>query len=178
MKRDQLIEQIKKKALQDKKKRKDRRFLETMGFLVAKGFLHSNLEVPLSPNIRLQLDDAIWAGQNVEPRILEVLAAAVLRLDRHFDLDPVRHPELFQVVEQLRKRQAIGDSFFGVPYEKLKVWAEHPLPDRRVKAASQKKVMKTFRLDPAAVDQLKRVSEMWGCSETEVLESLLKTSKK
>ena len=178
MKREQLIAKIKKKAIRDRKNRLDPRFLETMGFLVSKGFLRSNLDLPLFPNRRLRLDDAIWAGEEVEPRILEVLPAAVLRLSRHFDLDPIQHAELFEVVEQLRRRQPDGSAFFDVSYEKLKVWADHPLPDRRVKPVSKKKVMKTFRFTPAAVEQLKQTSQMWGCSETEALESLLRAAKK
>ena len=61
----------------------DRRFRESMGFLVAKGFLKTNFPVPLLPNKRLRLEDVLWAGTHVEPRILEVLPAAVLRLEQH-----------------------------------------------------------------------------------------------
>lgn len=81
-------------------------------FWLQKVFLQTNLEVALTPNKRLRIDDALWAGQNVEPRILEVLPAAVLRLERHFDLNAAKHKELAGVVMQLRKQQKDGDSFF------------------------------------------------------------------
>jgi hypothetical protein len=173
MNKEALIKQIRKKAQEDKKKRRDRRFIDTMGFLLAKGFLRANFEILLLPNKRLRIDDAIWVGRNVEPRILEVLPAAVLRLSKHFDLDPLRHHELARVVDQLRRREAKGDPFCGIPYEKVKLWVEFPLRDKRVKPLTQKKVIKTFRLNPAALKCLKHTAEERKCSETEVLEKLL-----
>jgi len=174
MNQEALIKRIKAKAKQDQRFRRDPRFLETMGFLVAKGFLKTNLDIQLTPNIRLQIDDVIWAGQNVEPRILEVLPAAVLRLEKHFDLDPTRHIELARVVDQLRRRDEKGDDFENMPYAKVRVWAEFPLKDKRVKSITQKRVMKSFRLDPTAIQKLKKIAHEKGCSETEVIEELLK----
>ena len=168
-----LIRQIKAKAKQEAAWRRDPRFRETMGLLVAKGFLRTNFGVTPMPNKRLRIDDAIWAGKNVEPRILEVLPAAVLRLGRHFDLDPARHKQLTAVLDQLRRRVEKGDPFCGIPYEKFKVWADFPLRDKRVKPVAKKKVVKTFRLEPLAVDGLKKAAAERGCTETEVLESLI-----
>lgn len=176
MNKEALVKKIKEKAKRDEKNRHDPRFLKTMGFLVAKGFLKTNLNVPLLPRQRLRIEDAIWAGENVEPRILEVLPAAVLRLEKHFDLDPVKHEELARVVEQLYRREVNGDLFCGMPYKKVKVWAEFPLLDRRVKAVTQKKLLKTFRLDPAAIERLRKVAAERNCTETEVVERLLLTA--
>ncbi len=171
MNKEALILRIKKQAKRDAKNRRDPRFIETMGFLIAKGFLKANHVFPLLPNKRLYIDDAIWAGQNVEPRILEVLPAAVLRLRKHFY--PFENMTLLTVIDQLRRREEKGDAFFGMPYEKVKQWAEFPLLDKRVKSVTQKKVVKTFRLDPVALERLKRVAEEKGVTETEVLETLL-----
>jgi len=171
--REVLVQKIKRKAKQDASKRRDPRFLETMGFLVAKGFLRTNLNTPLIPNKRLRIDDAIWAGVNVEPRILEVLPAAVLRLPRHFDLDSNRHPVLAQVVDHLRRGENHGLDFCGTPYDRIKVWANFPLRDRRVKPASKKKRIKTFRLDPTVIQHLKEIANARGCTETEIVEALI-----
>ena len=173
MNKEILIKKIKEKARQDKKKRCDPRFLDTMGFLIAKGFLRANFEIHLLPNKRLRIEDAIWAGQNVEPRILEVLPAAILRLSKHFDLDPKNHPDLARVVDHLRRRDEKGEAFCGMPYEKIKMWAEFPLRDKRMKTLTEKKVSKTFRLDPAAIERLRKLAEKRGSTETEVLEMLL-----
>jgi hypothetical protein len=71
-----LIEKINKLAQQDKNRRLDPKYLKVMGFLVAKGFLYTDKKIPLNPNEHINLEDAIWAGRFVEPRILEVLPAA------------------------------------------------------------------------------------------------------
>ncbi len=173
MTREMLIKKIRLKARQDRLKRKDLRFLDAMGFLVAKGFLRANYAVRPLPNKRIRIEDAIWAGKNVEPRILEVLPAAVLRLGKHFDLDPVLHKQLAGVVEQLRRSEKTGDAFCGIAYDKIRTWAELPLRDKRVKGASDKKVLKTFRLDRKLIGNLKKAASLKGCTETEILEGLL-----
>lgn len=173
MNNDELLKIIKKKENRDIVNRRDPRFLNTMGFLVAKGFLKTNYSLPLTPNRRLVLDDVIWAGQNIEPRILEVLPAAVLRLGKHFDFNPKKHIELNRVIEQLKKNEKQGDDFFGIPYKKIKIWTEFQLPDKRVKKVTEKKIMKTLRLSPAAQDKLKKTAELRKCTETEVIENFL-----
>lgn len=173
MNREELLDKIRKRAEQDEKNRRDPRFIDTMGFLVAKGLLRTNMPLVLSPNKRLRVDDAIWAGQHVEPRILEVLPAAVLRLERHFDLDADKHKDLARTVARLRAREEDGEAFLGIPYPKLKVWAEMPLPDRRVKPAGEKKVVKTFRLHPRTVEHLQKMAQERQSTETAVLEALI-----
>ena len=170
MKRGDLLKKIAAKAKRDGRNRRDRRFLDTMGFLVAKGLLSANYDLPRQPNRRLLLEDVLWAGQEVEPRIMEVLPAAVLRLGAHFDFDAERHPELAGVLAALRTQAVEGPEFFGVPYAELKVWADFPLPDRRVKMISEKKIPRPFRLRPDVIAALKERARAAGCSETELLE--------
>lgn len=173
MKKDDVLNLIKKKATQDEKHRKDPRFVAAMGFFVAKGFLKTNINVPMMPNKRLKIKDVMWAANNVEPRILEVLPAAIVRLERHFDLDAKKYPELAKVVMQLKKKQAQGDAFNGIPYDKLKVWTELVLKDGRVKPLAEKKILKTYRLKPAVDFEIKKRAKEWNCSESEVLERVL-----
>lgn len=170
MKKQKLLEQIAKRAKEDAANRRDPRYLGVMGFLVAKGFLRLNREIALTPNARIRIEDALWAGENVEPRILEVLPAAVLRLPRHFDLDPVRHAELAGTVRTIRACEDTGQDFMGIPFGKLKVWAELPLPDKRIKAMGEKKITKTFRLAPEVVERIRELARESECTETEALE--------
>jgi hypothetical protein len=88
-------------------------------------------------------------------------------------LDPVKHRKLAEVVDQLRKRKEKGEAFCGMPYEKIKIWADLPLRDKRMKPMTEKKVIKTFRLDPKALARLKIRAQEENCSETEILEKLL-----
>ena len=176
MNREEILKKIAQAAERDRRRRRDPRYLNTMGFLVAKGFLNTNWELPLLPNLRVTMADAIWAGLNVEPRILEVLPAAVLRLPRHFDLDAAKYPELYATVEKLKNGEKTGEPLWGIPYEKLKTWVHLPLPDGRVKDVREKKITKTFRLKPAVVTKLREIASRLGCTETEALErSIIKT---
>jgi hypothetical protein len=170
---ERLLNRIRKRAQADAKLRLDPRYLTTMGFLVAKGFLKANRPLPALPNQRLRIEDALWAGKNVEPRILEVLPAAVLRLGRHFDLDPEQHPELARVIHQLKTFAVKGDDFLGMPFAKIKVWADFPLRDKRVKASREKKIVRTYRFSPAVLDLLKKKAQAENCTETEILEKLV-----
>ena len=60
--------------------------------------------------------------------------------------------------------------FHGLPYAKIKLWADLPLKDSRVKTVTEKRVLKTFRLKPETVKRLKIVASEMGCTETEVIE--------
>lgn len=173
MRKEELLKKIILGARKDRKRRRDPRYVETMGFLVAKGFLKTNQQLPLLPNKRVLIADAIWAGMNVEPRILEVLPAAVLRLPRHFDLDATRHRELFATVKRLKTQGEKGEPLWGVPYEKIKVWIYLPLRDGRVKDITEKKITKTFRLKPEVIERLRQLARKLGCTETEAMERAL-----
>jgi hypothetical protein len=168
-----LLKKIRARAKQDEKNRNDPRFLKTVGFLSAKGFLHANYSVPNLPNIRIDVEDALWAGRNVEPRILEVLPAAIARLRAHFHWDPIKHKALLQVVDDLAKRREVSEGFEGVSYKKLQIWANHPLRDTRVKGINNKKVLKTFRFNPSTLEALSTISNSNGCSETSTIETLI-----
>lgn len=157
--------------------RRDPRFLNVMGFLVTKGLLGINASIPELPNKRLTIDDAIWAGVNVEPRILEVLPAAVIRFPRNFDLDPDRHPELTKTINDLRRHQTQGTDFLGIPYAKVRVWLDFPLKDGRLKLPSEKKVTKSFRLTPKAIARLRALAQESSRTETAVLEDRILAKK-
>src|SRR5262249_1900769 len=137
MNRTEFLKQAKRQVALLKRNKKDPRYTRTIGFLVAKGFLHANRQIPKAPNIRINIEDAIWAGKNVEPRILEVLPAAVMRLEKHFNYNPEIHVELRAVIEKLKEN--VDGNFFGIPTEKLRPWLNIRLKDRRVKSLEEKK---------------------------------------
>ncbi len=171
MNNDEILKKIQRRARMNQRNRLDARFLNTMGFLVAKGFLHVNYEIQHYPNKRISIKDAIWAGRNVEPRILEVLPAAILRLDRHFDFNPKIHKELILPLAQLRKGEAEGNEFMGIPYQKLKQWRDIKLQDRRTKTQKEKRVMKTYRLRPDVIAYLEKIAKEQGRTVTDCLEA-------
>jgi len=170
------MDKIRHAAKIDAKKRKDRRYLDTMSLLVSKGLLRTNMKILPRPNSRISLDDAVWAGINVEPRILEVLPAAVLRLGRHFVFLPERHAGLLEVVACLRLGAVTGPDFMGISYKKLRIWADFPLKDGRVKTVSEKKIMRAYRLRPEIFRKLENMAKQRGCTETEVIENVIRFS--
>lgn len=174
MKKADLIKKIRNQAKRDQKLRRDPRHLNAMGLLLAKGLLHTNQVILPTPNKRITIRDALWAGTWVEPRILEVLPAAVIRFKNHFDIQNLpQFEDLHLVITALINQDAIGPDFMGIPYEKLKVWVEFKLPDQRLKLPSERKKLKTFRLDPKAIETLKSIAIANSCTETEALEKLI-----
>ncbi len=169
-----LIDQIKKAALLDDKKRKDLRYKMAMAFLVKKGFLKTNINFEKYYQARIRIKDMIWAGQNVEPRILEVLPAAILRLPKAFIVDDIKKIlNLDEVLNDLREHKDEGHDFLNMPYKKIKVWMNIPLNDRRTKTDDSKKVMKTFRLSPQAIFDIDVLKKKNGLSEAAIIEKLI-----
>lgn len=174
MKPKQLLWKIKRAALRDEKFRQDSRYKRSMAFLERKGFLHSNQNFEKHYRSRLNIGDLFWAGTHVEPRILEVLPAAVARLPRCFVLDETKESELLRkIIFHLNSEDEEGPEFFNVPYEKLKVWMQLPLKDKRTKPHQDRKVMRTFRLQPKTLQKLALLKKKLGLSETAVIELLV-----
>lgn len=173
MNKKQLIQKIKANAKKDEKNRNDPRYLQVMGFLISKGFLRTNQDIIQLPKRHINIDDAIWAGKTVEPRILEVLPAAVLRLPRYFDFDPEKHSYLKTVTDQLKAYKPLAIDFYGIPFKNMKVWINFPLLDGRIKPLEEKRALKTFRFKPDTILCLKNLAKQEGASETEIIENLL-----
>lgn len=171
MNRNEILKRAKQAAAINKKNRKDPRYVKVMGFLIAKGFLHTNQDLPLLPNARLMVEDALWAGRNVEPRILEVLPAAVIRMGTHFNFDPERHIDLAQVIDLL-KAGGKG-AFLKIPLEKIEPWLNIRLKDGRTKVLQEKKIMKTFRLSPDTLAKIRAIKKATHKTETEIIEKLV-----
>ena len=173
MNKNDVIEKINVLAKQDKRRRQDPKYLKVMGFLVAKGFLHTNKKIPLYPNEHLNLKDAVWAGRFVEPRILEVLPAAYERFKKHFSGDAVTIAEFEQVINCIRQKDDPSIKFYGISMEKIRPWFFIRLRDGRSKSLNKRKVSKTYRFKPETVDMLKNLKDQTGQSETEILEKLI-----
>jgi hypothetical protein len=171
---DLKVKQIKKAAAADVKKRRDIRYKRAMAFLVRKGFLKTNIDFDEYYTARVHLKDFIWAGKNVEPRILEVLPAAAARLPKAVVID--QHPDadaLQQVLRDLHDNREDAADFLNMPYKKIKVWMNLALNDKRTKLTDKKKLTKTFRLKPEAIYKLEQLKIKFNLSEAGLIEKLL-----
>ena len=171
MKKATFLKRAKAAARQNERLRKDPRFVRVIGLLKAKGFLFTNLPIREMPRVHITVQDAIWAGENVEPRILEVLPAAVHRLKRNIQYDPEEHPDLRDVIEAVQNGKEA--TFRGIAADKIAPWFYLDLRDKRYKIPLEHKRLKTFRLNPRLIDRLKLCSKRMGKSETQVIEELI-----
>ena len=154
MKRNEFLKKIKKQAKINERNRKDLRFLKAMNLLKAKGLLDTNLPIKEVTGMKCDLQDVIWAGKNVEPRILEVLPAAILHYRSNF-LGLNEIPEnLNEVLKAIRFDKNEGPMFEGIPFEKMKTWANFNLRDRRTKPLNEQKVPKYFKLHIKSLNKI------------------------
>ena len=154
MKKIEFIKRVKEKAEQNKLNRKDVRFKKAIAFLKGKGLLDTNLPIKAGTGTKVELRDIIWAGRMVEPRILEVLPAAILHYRNNFLGFDKLPEELNQVLKAIRNDEANGPTFEGIPYEKLRHWANIQLKDGRTKPVNEKKVAKFLTLYPRHINKL------------------------
>ncbi len=164
MKNTALIDKIKKAALADQKKRNDRRYKIAMAFLVKKGLLKTNDDFLKYYQAKVAAKDLIWAGKNVEPRILEVLPAAALRLPKAIKIEGLTADEinLKNVMDDLAHNKTDGRDFLNMPYIKIKAWLNLKLNDGRTKLQKEKKVMRSFRLKPETLELIESLRSKRG----------------
>jgi len=155
MKKNDFLKKIKQKAKQNELNRGDLRFKKTIALLKGKGLLDTNLKIHPTPQIRIDVQDALWAGRNVEPRILEVLPTALLHYRGNFLNTNPLPVELEEVLKALRNDALHGPDFEGVPFEKMKHWANTQLKDKRTKPTREKKVPKYIRLKARHLNKIK-----------------------
>lgn len=151
---------------------RDARAQRVIGFLAAKKLLITD-QFKLWPNTKLRLDDVLWVGKNVEPRVLEVLPAALIHFPKTFIGKNDMPAQLENVIDAIRNNRPEGPDFEGMRYRNMKRWVNRTLPDKRTKPLKEQKRNKTFRLVPEAIEKLKRMAKMHNTNETQVLEKLI-----
>ncbi len=145
-----------------------------LGFLSAKGLLIAPHVTPKS-SVKIRLADALTVGLHIEPRVIEVLPAAILHFPKSF-LGMHEMPEKLRLtLDCIRSGAETGPSLAGIPYEAMLRWANEPLPDKRTKPERERKVTKAFRLKKTTLENLKIQASQRNMSETEFLEWLLGT---
>lgn len=154
-------------------KKMDPRATKTLGFLVAKGLLWTNQD--LKPYLgKLKITDVLWTAQNVEPRVYEVLPAAMIHFPKTF-IGTVHLPNQIQVIIENIKKNHFNptDQWMGFPLKKMAKWANQPLKDKRTVRLSEKKKNKTFSFSPMAEKTLKAKAKTANLTQTDFLEQLI-----
>lgn len=164
---------LKKMVATHEKNWRNIKSVRVLGFLQAKKLLFSDGISPL-PSAKITIKDALWVGRNVEPRVLEVLPAAILHFPRAF-LDLKNVPDdLDAVLAALKRRENAGPPLDWVPYKDLKRWTEFQLPDKRVRPLSEKRIARTYRLKAETIKAIRERAKAQGIAEGAVIELLFR----
>lgn len=157
-------ERARKRFKQLEAKRRDPRFVKTIGKLVHLKLLTAPGVVPYHG--RVLLEDALWAGE-VEPRVYEVLPAVVLKRPRAFVTTGPLPDDLKEVLNELR-HQAPKTPFRGIPVESYRRWlASVGWKDKKPS------LLKTFRFNDEDVKRIARLKKKTGKLEIEILRDAL-----
>lgn len=143
-----------------------------LGFFMAKGLLVGQ-DVPHQGDAKLYLNDVFWVGNRVEPRVLEVLPAAIIHFPRTFIGKANAPNDLTDVIQAIKAGDEQGPDFRGMRYRAMRKWANRATKDKRTKPLNKIKRNKTLRLSPAALEALETGAARVGVSQTQYLEDLL-----
>lgn len=160
---------LKSEALQELKN--STKYRRVIGLLTSLDLLVSVEPVPKTVS-KVELKDVLEIGRKVEPRVLEVLPAALLSSPKSFFHIDEAPEDLQQVVSALEKGEE-GPDFESVPFKKIYEAANRPVKDKRRKRVSERRVSKTFRFSRDIWNALQKQCHASGMDYTAYLESLV-----
>lgn len=155
----------------DKELRSSESYKNVVSLLSGLKFLISP-DIKPSPLSKVDIDEVIRAGTNIDLRILEVLPAAIISSPRSFiGLD--RLPRELKGVVRALKGGREGPSYGGISFEKFFEAASRDIKDGKRKPVGKRKVSKTFRFSPEVIALIDKKSREHGLSNTAVIEKVL-----
>ena len=123
------------------------------------------------PSQIITLAAALRVGNELEPRVIEVLPAAIIHFPKNFTHLQKMPKDLQSVIKAIVSDREDGPSLNGIAFENMKRWANIELADKRVVPARKKRRMRSFRFSPEAIYFLKKCAKERRLSETELLET-------
>ena len=162
----ELVERAQARYASIERQRRDPRYRRVLGRFVAAGLLSTS--EPTKPHRGpIRVADALWAGE-VEPMILELLPALLIKKPSFFE-DPQRLPDdLADVVRSLRRAE-IPAEFRGIPAADLARWL--PRLGRSGAAPSR---LRCFRFSAEESRLLSQLSRDLDTTEVAVLRRALR----
>jgi hypothetical protein len=152
------------------RQRKDPRFVQVLGRLVSARLLRANHPVR-KVHGPVPLEAALWAGE-VEPRILELLPAILLKKPGFFTATERMPQDLKDVLTAIRKGEP-PPAFRGIPGEDVLKWV--PLIGHQNKLPS---LSKTYRFQQEDLQLLSHLKTSLRVSESDVIRLGLKALAK
>ncbi len=147
----------------------------TLGFLIAKGYLKYP-KIKSKHKVILRIKDVLWVARNVEPRVLEVFPAALLHFQNNFIGIEEMPKELQTIIEKIKNGSELPLKYKGIECSKMKYWANFEIPDKRVKPINKHKKVKSFTLSLEAISKLNKMAVNRGITNSAIIESFLLSS--
>jgi hypothetical protein len=146
-----------------------------LGFLHAKNLLWARNTKPVHL-AKIPILDAIWVGTHIEPRVLEVLPAALLHYPKTFLLMNQIPEDFKKIVENIRKGNPAGPDYKGILYKDMFRWANFRLKDQRTKKQNEKKLNITFRIRENHKAKLRQIAKKQNITITTLLENWIESA--
>jgi hypothetical protein len=162
----ELVERAQARYAKIQRQRLDPRYRRVLGRFVAAGLLNTN-DQTIAQRGAIRIADALWAGE-VEPRILELLPALLIKKPSFFEDRTALPADLAQVVRTLRRGE-IPSEFRGIPGADLARWL--PRLGRSGTAPSR---LRCFRFSAEESRLLLHLSRELHTSEVAVLRRALR----
>lgn len=161
-----LVERARARHAKIQRQRRDPRYRRVLGRFVAAGLLSTS--EPTKPHRgAIRVTDALWAGE-VEPRILELVPALLIKKPSFFE-DRAQLPQDLAEVVRLLRRAEIPTEFRGIPGADLARW----LP-RLGRSGSVPSRLRCFRFSAEESRLLSELSRALGTTEVAVLRRALR----
>ena len=158
---EELRERARAKMVGLRRRRRDPRYLRTLGRFVQAGLITTNQPTVLHAK-PLHVADVLWAGE-AEPRFLEILPALLVKRPSML-VDPDDLPDDLRRVVRRLQRNGVPEAFRGIPGADVYRWL--PRVGHKDKFPAR---LKSFRLKPDDLQLLEHLSQTLGISETDVI---------
>jgi len=160
-----IIKKAKARAKKYEILKRDPRTQKVLGKFKHEGWL-------IAPHIRANhcrifLKDALWVGELIEPRVLELLPAIIIKCPKTFyntDLPD----DLNTVIRNLKKGN-LDDKFRGIPLRDCYQWIK-----RIGQTGKYPSVLKTYRFSKEDLELLKSLAQKRQSSEIQVIRDALR----
>ena len=143
----------------------DQRYIKVIGRFVAAGFLIHNKVPPYRG--RVTIDEVLWVGE-VEPRVLELLPALLLRRPKFIECPKGLPEKIKEFLDGLRKGDTTQE-FYGIPARDYVPWLS-----RLGRKSAPPSLLKSFRFQREDVERLNSLKIKTGLNETEVIRRALR----
>ncbi|MEZ4846859.1 MAG: hypothetical protein R2877_08005 [Bdellovibrionota bacterium] len=125
--------------------------------------------------VKIPAKDALWVAKNIEPRVLEVLPAALLHFPKAFLFKDQLPKEFLEIISDIQKGKPEGNDYNGIAYKDMLRWANIQLKDQRTKKQEDKKTNMTLRLTEKHKTKFKNIAKRKNTTPTKLFEDWIES---